>query len=135
MTTAGKSTMTAATTISQPVARLSECKLCTIGLEKLCYQRAWWFRLFRETLATGVRVFAHFHAIEPEGYKTRSTMCHQCLRFQKNELKERSRLFRWLDGYVNPFFNRVRDSLLTPEEMEKMREMARRAADREFRAS
>jgi hypothetical protein len=110
----------------------SDCKMCTIQLERLCYQRAWWFRAFRETLATGVRVFAFALMIQPQGYKARSAMCHKCLRFQKNELKVRSGLFRWLDGYVNPLFNRVRDSLLTPVEMEKMRELARRAADRDF---
>ncbi len=100
------------------------CKTCTIRLEQLCYQRAWWFRAFREGLATGVRLFALVHSIRPGDYKTRSPMYHNCLRFKKNALKLKSPTFRWLDGYVNPVFNRVRDSLLTPEELEQARHLA-----------
>jgi uncharacterized protein (DUF1786 family) len=122
-------------TFPQAAAPVDECKMCTIRLETLCYQRAWWFRAFRETLASGVRLFAFLYRVQPQGHKTRSAMCDRCFRFQKNEIKARSGLFRWLDGYVNPLFNRVRDSLLTPEEMARMRELARRAADRNFRES
>ena len=108
------------------------CGMCTIRLEQLCYQRAWWFRSFREVLATGIRVFAWVYRVRPDAYKTRSPMCHQCLRFRKNAVRERSRLFVWLDGYLNPWFNRVRDSLLTPEELASARELARRAEQRDF---
>jgi hypothetical protein len=109
------------------------CKTCTIRLEQLCYQRAWWFRPFREVLASGVRLFALVHRIRPSDYKTRSPMCHHCLRFKKNALKLKWPTFRWLDGYVNPLFNSVRDSLLTPEELEQARHLARRAEERSFR--
>jgi hypothetical protein len=47
-------------------------------------------------------------------------------------LKGRSALFNWLDSYLNPMFNRVRDSLLTPKELDDARALARRAADRDF---
>jgi hypothetical protein len=109
------------------------CKLCTIRLEQLCYRRAWWFRAFRETLATGVRLFALVHRIRPAEYRTRSPLCHNCLRFRKNALKIKSPTFRWLDSYLNPFFNRVRDSLLTAEELEHARRLAKLAEDRSFR--
>ncbi len=115
---------------SQPAP--AACKICTIRLEQICYQRAWWFRAFREVLATGIRLFSIAYMLRPDGYKARSPMCHKCLRFRKNELKERSRLFNFLDGYLNPVFNRVRDSLLTPAELENARALARRAADRDF---
>lgn len=105
------------------------CKLCTIRLEALCYQRAWWFRPFREILATGVRLFALVSRIEPQKYRTRSEGCHNCFRFKKNALKEQSKVFRWLDSFFNPLFNRVRDSLLTPEELEEAREFAREAGN------
>ena len=29
---------------------VAACKICTIGLEELCYQRAWWFRAFGRRL-------------------------------------------------------------------------------------
>jgi hypothetical protein len=105
------------------------CKLCTIRLEALCYRRAWWFRIFREILATGVRLFAFFGRIRPQRYVTRSPGCHQCLRFQKNALKEQSMLFRRLDAHMNPFFNRVRDNLLTEPEKEEARRHAAAAGN------
>jgi len=104
------------------------CKLCTIRLEQLCYQRAWWFRVFRAILASGVRLWSLWHPVMPTLYLSRTKECHACIRFRKNVLKEESRLFRRLDGYVNPLFNRARDSLLTPEEMEAARAHARKAA-------
>jgi len=110
------------------------CKLCTIRLETLCYQRGWWFRPFREILATGVRIFALFSRIEPQKYITRSPGCHNCIRFQKNALKEQSRLFRLLDSYFNPVFNRVRDSLLTGQELEEARRYAADAGNIETKS-
>lgn len=105
------------------------CTICTIHLEQLCYQRAWWFRPYREVLATGIRLFALAHGIRAADHPARSPMCYRCLRFRKNTIKARSPLFNWLDGYLNPWFNRVRDSLLTPAEKERARELAQRAAD------
>ena len=108
------------------------CKICTIRLEELCYQRAWWFRAFREVLATGIRFFAIALMIRTDGGKARSRKCHGCLRFRKNALKQRSPLFNWLDGYLNPLFNRARNSLLTSQELEQARALARSRADPDF---
>ena len=119
-------------TQATPAPATSGCRICTIRLEQLCYQRAWWFRAFREILATGIRLFALAYRIPADHHLARSPMCFKCLRFRKNALQARSPLFTWLDGYLNPLFNRARDALLTPEELEKARELARRAADPEF---
>ncbi len=108
------------------------CKLCTIRLEELCYQRAFWFRLFRNTLAAGVRLFSFAARIPADDSSARSPLCRRCLRFSKNALKRRSPLFCRLDTVFNPLFNRARDSLLTPAEMERGRELARLAARRDF---
>lgn len=105
------------------------CAICTIHLEMLCYQRAWWFRAFREVLATGIRLFALAYGIRRFAHPPRSPRCHGCLRFRKNVLKERSRLFAWLDSYLNPLFNRVRNALLTEEELDRARTMAKRLED------
>jgi len=115
-----------------PAPTVSGCRICTIRLEQICYQRAWWFRAFREILATGIRLFALVYRIPADHRLARSAMCFKCLRFRKNALQARSPLFNWLDGYLNPIFNRARDALLTPEELEKARDLARRAADPEF---
>lgn len=103
------------------------CKLCTIRLERLCYERAWWFRTFRNVLAAGVRLWSLWHPVDPSLYLSRSTECHRCIRFRKNVLKEESRAFRWLDSGINPLFNRARDSLLSPCELEAARSYARTA--------
>ena len=117
---------------ARPLASTASCKICTIRLERLCYQRAWWFRIFREILASGIRIFAMAYLIRPKDYLARSPMCFKCIRFRKNALKERSALFNWLNSYLNPMFNRVRDSLLTVEELDNEGALARRAADRDF---
>lgn len=110
----------------------ASCKLCTIQLEELCYARAWWFRVIREMFATGVRIFSIALRVNPDAYKSRSPMCKSCIRFRKNVLKCRSTLFNKLDSVLNPIFNRIRDSLLTPEEMDRARLLARRAAEQHF---
>jgi len=125
------------TTSEQPIGTAlpspaSGCRICTIRLEQICYQRAWWFRAFREILATGIRLFAFVYRIPADHRQARSAMCFKCLRFRKNALQARSPLFNRLDGYLNPLFNRARDALLTPDELEKARDLARRAADPEF---
>jgi hypothetical protein len=106
--------------------------MCTIHLEELCRQRAWWFSAFRETLATGVRLFAIILMVRTDNYQSRSPMCKKCIRFKKNVLKRLSPIFNRLDGYLNPVFNRVRDSLLTPEELDRARLLARCAAEQQF---
>jgi hypothetical protein len=108
------------------------CKICTIHLEKLCYARAWWFYAFREVLASGIRLFAIALWIRTDEDHPRSKMCRRCLRFRKNALKRHSPLFNWLDSYLNPLFNRVRNSLLTPDELECARILASRAANPRF---
>jgi hypothetical protein len=118
---------------ASPAAK-APCGLCTIRLERLCYRRAWWFRPFRTILATGVELFALVLRVRPTEGLDRSAACRRCIRFRKNAVKLRSRLFAWLDQYVNPLFNRVRDSLLTPEELASARLVARAAERAEFPA-
>ncbi|WP_333875429.1 hypothetical protein [Methylobacter sp.] len=113
-------------------ATIATCNICTIRLEQLCYRRAWWFRAFREVLATGIRLFALAYRLPADRHPPRSAMCYRCLRFRKNALKQRSDLFNRLDQYLNPVFNRVRDSLLTQEELEQARRLAGKAAEPDF---
>ena len=123
---------TTSSTVVQPPIEWGCCKICTIHLEQLCYERAWWFRIFREVLATGIRCYAFVYGIRADQYTMRSSMCKRCLRFRKNILKEKSGVFNWLDGYLNPIFNRARDSLLTEAEKEFARQLAQLAADSSF---
>jgi hypothetical protein len=111
---------------------IAGCKICTIRLEQICYRRAWWFRAFREVLASGIRLFAIAYGLRSDRHPPRSAMCYRCLRFRKNALKQRSALFNRLDAILNPVFNRVRDSLLTPAELDSARGLAQRAAEADF---
>jgi hypothetical protein len=46
-------------------AKLAVCNTCTLNLVRLCYQRAWWFRLVREPLVLAMRAMARCHRIDP----------------------------------------------------------------------
>ena len=116
----------------RPASTSGSCTICTIHLEQLCYARACWFRVFREILATGIRCFAFVYGIRADQHTMRSPMCKKCLRFRKNILKEKSGIFSWLDSYLNPIFNRIRDSLLSEEEKEYARKLAALAGDSSF---
>ena len=117
---------------TRTLAPTASCKICTIRLETLCYQRAWWFRVFREILAGGIRHFRYRLSHSPEGLSRALADVFQMHSVPQERLKERSALFNWLDSYLNPMFNHVRNSLLTAEELENARALARRAADRDF---
>ncbi|TRW89628.1 hypothetical protein [Candidatus Methylobacter oryzae] len=117
---------------SQAAPGIATCKICTIRLEQLCYRRAWWFRIFREVLATGIRLFAVAYRLPADRHPPRSAMCHSCLRFRKNALKQCSALFNRLDSHLNPLFNKVRNSLLTEAELEQARKLASDANEPDF---
>ena len=102
------------------------CNTCTIRLVRLCYERSWWFRVFREPLVAGMRAMGQLYRVDPGQYEVRSEECLGCIRFLKTALKEKSWLFRLLNGVVDPVFNRVRNSLVSEEERREAREHARK---------
>ena len=103
------------------------CNTCTLQLVRLCYQRAPWFRLIREPLVFGLRVMAWSHRIDPRDYQVRTRTCYGCVRFMKTALLDQSATFRWLNRWIDPLFNRIRNSLLLEGELEDAREFAREA--------
>jgi len=107
--------------------KTASCQVCTIHLVRLCYERNLWFRWVREPLVLGMRLLARWHRIDPRDYPVRMEECFGCLRFLKEELKEKSPLFVRLNDLVNPAFNRLRDSIVTKEEIEEARSFAREA--------
>lgn len=107
--------------------RNAVCTTCTLQLVQLCYARTWWFRLFREPLLAGMRLLARWHHINPCDYAVRTPACYGCIRFMKVALKEKSPTFRWLNFRIDPFFNRVRNALLTEEEIAQARAFAGKA--------
>jgi hypothetical protein len=107
--------------------KTASCQVCTIHPVRLCYEHKLWFRWVREPLALGMRLLARWHHIDPHDYPVRMEECFGRLRFLKKELKEKSPLFVRLNDLVNPTFNRLRDSIVTKDEIEEARSFAREA--------
>ena len=105
------------------------CSTCTIKLVRLAYQRAPWFRVVREPLRLGMRAMAAWHRIDIADYGVRTASCYNCLRFYKTALKERSATFRWLNTRVNPVFDALLESVISPAEMREAKAYTRAAAD------
>ena len=103
------------------------CKICTIKLVEAAYARAWWFRLLREPLRAGMLLLGRLYGADLELYDVRSASCRACPRLTKLELKEKSALFRLLNGLVNPWFDRLIERLLEERELQEARDYAERA--------
>lgn len=101
------------------------CNTCTIRLVRLCYERTWWFRVFREPLVAGMVIMGRIYRVKPEEYEVRSQECQGCIRFLKTALKERSSLFRLLNSLIDPLFNRLRNSIVSEQELQEARDHAR----------
>ncbi len=71
---------------------------------------------------------AAWHGIHPADGVRDNPECHGCVRYIKNQLKEQSGAFRWLNDRINPHFNRIRNSLLTPAELEEAKRLAGEAS-------
>lgn len=109
----------------------AKCNTCTIQLVELCYKRKLWFRLFREPLILGMRIMCWWHRIDPREYQVRHERCYGCIRFMKVALKEKSPVFVRLNDLVNPVFNSLRDSIVTPEEKEEAKRFAKEAMEQD----
>ncbi len=114
------------------VRKNAVCNTCTIRLVRIAYQRAPWFRLVREPLKWGMRFLALLYRVNPDEYAVRTPSCYRCMRFYKVALKEKSGLFRFLNGLVNPYFDSMIERILTPDEMLQAREYAQKAMSGEF---
>jgi len=105
------------------------CNHCTYKLVTIAYQRAPWFRLFREPLKLGMRWLAFWHHIDTKDYQVRTPGCYRCIRFYKTALIEKSVTFRWLHNKVNPIFNSLISRIVTDEERRQSRIYANAASE------
>lgn len=111
-----------------PPAETFTCNTCTWGLVRLCYGRAPWFRLVREPLVLGMSAMAWWHGIDRQRGGRGNPDCAGCVRYMKLQLKEKSPTFHMLNALIDPVFNRIRNSIVTNEEIEEARRFARTAA-------
>jgi len=101
------------------------CGNCTLKLVTIAYRRAPWFRLIREPLKLGMRLLSRIHHVDTREYVVRTPACYNCIRFYKVALKEKSTLFRWLHGWLNPLFDFVIEKIVTSEERQQTRQYAK----------
>ncbi len=104
--------------------RIGVCNTCTVRLVRIAYQRRPWFRLVREPLKTGMIFMGWLYRVDPRSYSVAESSCIGCVRFTKQGLRQRSGLFRWMNARVNPRFDRMLESIVTPEEVAEARQYA-----------
>ena len=98
----------------------------------IAYQRAPWFRLFREPLVMGMRWLAWIHRVDARDYQVRTPGCYQCIRFYKTALFGKSASFRWLHNRFNPIFNKLIARIVTDEERKQAKVYADAASEGEL---
>ncbi len=103
------------------------CTTCTIILVKTAYDRAPWFRIVREPLRFGMVIMGKLHGVNSDDYLVKSDGCRGCVRFIKTGLKEKSSLFRILNGIINPVFDHILETIVTREEVLEAKRYAREA--------
>ena len=100
------------------------CKGCTMHLIRICYGRHGWFRLVREPLIVCMRILAWRNHIDARAYRVNKQECHGCIRFMKTGLQEKSPTFRFFNNRIGRRFNKLRDSMLQPSELDEAKRIA-----------
>lgn len=113
----------------QKAGKDARCNTCTIRLVAIAYRRAPWFRLVREPLRLGMRLWAWIYRLDPSEYDVRTPACYDCIRFYKTALKERSRAFRFLNDRINPIFDAFIARIVTAEEIQQAKAYAHQATE------
>lgn len=103
------------------------CTTCTVMLVKICYSRAWWFRIIREPLRYGMVVMGKLYGVSHSDYLVKSVECQGCVRFIKTGLKEKSSLFRFLNGIINPVFDWILETIVSEKEVLEAKKHAKEA--------
>jgi hypothetical protein len=66
-----------------------------------------------------MRLWAWVYRIDPSEYDVRTPACYGCIRFYKTALKERPRIFRFLNDRINPLFEALMKRIATTEEIQQ----------------
>jgi hypothetical protein len=95
-----------------------------IQLMRQVYKKRWWFPLVREPLVWGMRFLALVNRLPVRAYAAANPECRGCLRFIKAELETKSATFRFLNRFIGPRFQAIRDPLLDQAEVAQAKEKA-----------
>ncbi|MDO9153792.1 MAG: hypothetical protein Q7U47_08830 [Paludibacter sp.] len=107
----------------------NSCITCTRRLVEIAYQKSFLFRLLREPLKIGMKLWVKIKCIDVEEYKITNDACLNCNRFYKNALKDKSSNFRWLNSKINPIFDNWLECIVTAKEIKIARKHAEAASN------
>lgn len=99
------------------------CKNCANRLAKWCYEKHPWFRVVREPFVLGLRAMAAFYRIKAHPH-VKNKECEECIRYMKNELQRKSMLFRFLNRTIGKWISKLRDYMLTEDEVKRAKQYA-----------
>lgn len=100
-----------------------KCKNCANRLAKWCYEKHPWFRMIREPFVFGLRMMAVVYRIEARA-RVKNKECEACIRYMKNELQRKSMLFRFLNRTIGKGISKLRDHMLTEDEVKRAKQYA-----------
>lgn len=107
------------------------CKVCTLRLVDICYERTPWFRLVREPLRLSMLALGRIYRIRLDEYEVRTESCRGCPRFLKTALKDKSPFFQVMnDSIISPVFDRIMESIVTEKELADAKRHARESTER-----
>jgi hypothetical protein len=67
------------------------------------------------------------YGINPQKFRVKSETCYGCVRFTKTALKDKSYLFRLLNGIINPVFDRIMGTIVSKQEIIEAKKYAKEA--------
>lgn len=100
------------------------CRGCAILLIEKCYKRHWWFHVIRDPLVWGMRFLGWCNGIDAYAQPVRKSYCKGCVRFLKNGLEEKSATFRFFNRIIAPRFGKLRNSMVTDDDMKAAKKRA-----------
>ncbi len=100
------------------------CKGCALMLAMKCYEKHWWFHIVRDPLVWGMRFLGWVNRIDAYKHPVKKSECKGCLRFLKAELEEKSPTFNFLNSFIGPKFQKLRNNMLSQEELEEAKKIA-----------
>ncbi len=108
---------------TQTPIRRTTCKKCTAMLVEIAVKRSRGLRILHRLSKWGVAAFSVVYRVrEVPGVSGRG--CARCLKYAKNSLKARSRLFAWANSIIDPYFDKWLAKAVTEEETRAAREIA-----------
>jgi len=100
------------------------CRMCAIYLVERCNKKNMLFHIIRDPLVWGMYFLGWCNGINVRQIVVGKTRCNGCIRFLKTALEEKSPTFNCLNKFIGPRFAKIRNSMLTDEEIREGKRLA-----------